>query len=72
MTLRNHTLDHVQLSKDPVNGEVTLSNRWRARCERDVELSALVSIRISTQDVPVINKDVKMTFTGAVANLGTE
>ena len=43
---------------------------WRARCERDLELSALVDIRISTQDVSVLNKDVKMTFTRALANLG--
>ena len=43
---------------------------WRARCERDLEHSALVDIRISTQDVSVLNKDVKMTFTRALANLG--
>ena len=45
---------------------------WQARCKRDLKLSARVDVRVSTQDVSVVYKDVKMTFTGAVANLGED
>ena len=50
--------------------DVEQYENWKTRCRRDLQLSARVNIKISTQDVSVITKDVKMTFTGAVANLG--
>ena len=50
--------------------DVEQHENWKTRCRGDLQLSARVNIKISTQDVSVITKDVKMTFTGAVANLG--
>ena len=74
IALTNTTGDSFFDGRDwAVNGvddTFVLNEKWLERRERDVELSALINIRISTQDVSVVHKAMKMTFTGALANLG--